>query len=176
VTVAFSQAMLHRSVSLIEGAVREWNHGSGVTSAVLARCVLETVAVWSLALEDIQSAVQQGKLERADKTITQGFFGSKLKNNLGIPPIHVKPALESLDKRTAGIMETYDHLCEVSHPNGASILAISDWTDIRELQLDGGGRADELLSLILEAIRIDVAEDNLARSESISTALVTAQT
>ena len=169
----YAQFMLHRLLALADGSAAAWNARNGLASAILARAVLESVAVWVKVTKDAERHIAERGYDDYDKLIARIFFGKKNESSLGasptqapaLSPIHVLTAMNTLEKEYAGVRGTYDDLCEIAHPNGESLFAISDWHDVDSVSLDPAGSSGDLLGKVLSAIRLDIAGIYLARWE-----------
>lgn len=170
----FAQAILHRSVALVDGAAAEWNRGNGVTATVLGRALLETVAVWAKALKKADEYLTTDKFDEYDTLLVQLFFGSKNPRQRvgGLDPIHVLTAMDTLDKRFPGVRRTYDELSEIAHPNGTSLFGFFSPEEGMDATFDIKAYTDDLLGDVLRGLRLDVAEWCVAESRRLSDRLV----
>jgi hypothetical protein len=169
----YAQFMLHRILALVDGSAAAWNGRNGLAAAILARAVLESVAVWVKVTKDAERHIAERGFDDYDKLIARIFFGKKNESSAdgaksqtpALSPIHVLTAMDALEKDHIGVRKAYDELCEVAHPNGESFFAISDWHDVDSVSLDPAASSGDLLSKLLSAIRLDIARDYLARWE-----------
>lgn len=119
--------------------------GRVVPAVILARALVETVAMGRYYAETIERHLQAGDYEKLERDFLRFFMGSKIEGSL-IKPFHVNDALRDLEQRdlaylsylvakhperwsalpdpvsayenAAGLRMTYDRLSEISHPNG----------------------------------------------------------
>ena len=169
----YAQFMLHRILALVDGSAAAWNGRNGLAAAILARAVLESVAVWVKVTKDAESHIADRGFDDYDKLIARIFFGKKNESSADgakskpapLSPIHVLTAVDALEKAHPGVRSVYDELCEVAHPNGESFFAISDWHAVDSVSLNPAASNGDLLGKLLSAIRLDIASDYLARWE-----------
>jgi hypothetical protein len=162
----YAQFMLHRILALVDGAAAAWNGRNGLAAAILARAVLESVAVWVKVTKDADRHLSQRGYDDYDKLIARVFFGKKSEPAPSdLTPIHVLTAIDALDKDSPGVRRAYDELCEIAHPNGESLFAITDWQDVDAVSLDTAASNGDLFGKMLSAIRLDIALDYLGRWE-----------
>jgi hypothetical protein len=169
----YAQFMLHRIFALVDGSVGAWNGRNSIASAILARAVLETVAVWVKVTRDAERHIREGEYDVYDNLIARIFFGKKTQSDkvsattaaTALSPIQVLTAVETLEKEYPGVRAVYDQLSEIAHPNGESFFAISDWQEVDSVSLDSKGAGGDLLGRILSALRIDIAREYLIRWE-----------
>jgi hypothetical protein len=110
-----------------------------------------------------------GKFEEYDNLIYRVLFGTKdLRRQVaGLTPIHVLTAVQKLERSFEGVERTYDELSEVAHPNGESLFSFAEPADVFDTTLDLVRFTEERLGLILQGLRIDIAEACLADSERL---------
>jgi len=165
--------MLHRILALVDGSASAWNQRNGLAAAILARAVLESVAVWVKITKDLEGHISHGAFDSYDRLLAQIYFGARTEwspgstkgNKPALQPMHVNDGLKALEKEHPGVARIYDELCEVAHPNGESFFAISDWHDVDSVSLDPAASNGELFGKLLAAIRLDITRDYLARWE-----------
>jgi hypothetical protein len=169
----YAQFMLHRILALVDGSAAAWNGRNSVAAAILARAVLESVAVWVRVSKEAERHLAEHRYDDYDKLFARIFFGKK--NETGttsaksqhpaLSPIQVLTAVETLERDYPGVKGVYDELCEIAHPNGESFFAISDWHDVDSVSLDPAASNGDLFGKILSAIRLDITSEYLSRWE-----------
>lgn len=155
----YAQFMLHRVLALFDGVTHEWNTRNGLAAAVLARGVLESVAVWAMATRDAERFIQAGEYDKYDTLIARLFLGKKSTPGTvsSLKPIHVLEAVRELETAYPGLQNAYDVLSEIAHPNSESLFVVAEWRDVGSVSLDLAGHRGYLLSNILAALRLDIA-------------------
>jgi len=150
-SIALRQVFLHRAISLFEGALREAMHNNSYTMILSIRGLFESAAALGYLHYRLDSMVK-GNLQPAevDRAIFEQLLGSKDIKKAPNPK-QVLSMLEYADKTiskhildgTSGqhkiLMESYDFLCEFSHPNfHSNILSFEVDHQTREIKFRHG--------------------------------------
>jgi hypothetical protein len=160
----YTQFMLHRIMAMVDGSASAWHARNGLASAILARGALESIAVWAKVTKDAERHLNEKQYAEYDNLVGKVFFGNKSEPIVpGLTPIHVLTAINVLDKDCPGSQRTYDHLCEIAHPNGESLFAITAWQDVGSVSLDPAASRGTLLGYILAALPLDITMQYLDR-------------
>src|SRR5580692_2701605 len=119
----YQHALLHRSISLIDGTALCWNNLSALAAMLSARALMETVAVFAELESRVTLLLAEENLSGLDALAQNGIFASPDPEWLEEAPdtkaVNVLTYIDKLDKRASGYRGHYDRLSERCHPNAA---------------------------------------------------------
>jgi hypothetical protein len=120
VSTIFMHGVIMRSLNLYRGALWAFGNGNPQVFSECIRAQCETLALlhWCSRNPNNIKAATMGSRNNADK-------------ELNIP--NVLTLIDNLDKKYTGIRKDYDQLCEIVHPNPASLLASTEILDEKEM-------------------------------------------
>lgn len=115
------QSLTYRLVDLGEGVVGAWNEQNLLSSVVLARAFLETVALTHSVTLRMRKAVDCRDIDMLDNLVVQESFGTRqldLIEEHGWPKAtNVLTALDHMSKEVDFVRKYYDNVSEIAHPN-----------------------------------------------------------
>jgi len=139
--VSVREVLIHRVSALAIPAVEQFEAHRFLAGIVLTRSVLETVAIAFAVERALNRFLRVQNKEAVHKYLMQvllarGTPGSKYK------PMDITGLVDSLDKKSPGIRQTYNNFSECVHPNWSGTLATFGTTDENTLILHLGARQD----------------------------------
>lgn len=122
----FTQCIIRRTVSLANSCMSMWNNRNAIGSALFARALIETVAfVYDLEIQ-VSKAVKEGNLKLAKDLIENRTLSTRSKRLIASNPsaksTNILTIIQKIDKEYDGILEAYEDLSEVCHPNVSGTL------------------------------------------------------
>ena len=82
----YQHMLLHRIVSIFDGAALAWNHRSPVAAMLCSRAMMETIAVFYALGQDVKKHLDVSDLESLMALATRGTFASRDKEWLAQSP------------------------------------------------------------------------------------------
>lgn len=120
------QSLLYRITMLAAGCADAWNAGNLVASVLSARALLETIALCEEAVAQISARADAGEVDAIDDLASRQLFSTRdegrIADQAGFRATNVLTFIDKLDKKIAGVRESYDFLSEWCHPNGSGHL------------------------------------------------------
>ncbi|MGB4058554.1 MAG: hypothetical protein WBK77_10790 [Alphaproteobacteria bacterium] len=118
----YSQAMRYRLIELTEACIDEWDKDRFVGCFIMARAIIETVAVLYEFEHRLDKALSTKDLNVVDSLIMNRTFASRLADLFGnkkaYESLSVLTAIDKLDKKLEGhVRLAYDRLSEYAHTN-----------------------------------------------------------
>lgn len=117
----YQHALLHRIVSIFDGAALAWNHRSPVAAMLCSRAMMETVAAFYALKVDVKKHLEAADLASLDALAHRGAFASRDKEWLARSPetqaTNALTYVSRFDKYVPGFAAHYERLCERCHPN-----------------------------------------------------------
>jgi hypothetical protein len=137
-TRVFTQSCLRRCVDLAETAQGLLGFGRHIAAIMTARAIIETVASFCYFEREFRNRLVNSEEARAElkKFLMNFTFSTRikelLKENSGAEAVQILTQIDKLGKefKDERIRETYDSLCEYTHPNS---LGCTIWySDLQE--------------------------------------------
>jgi hypothetical protein len=123
------QSLLYRVCALASGAADAWNANNVAAAAILARALMETVALTEFLRNELLRLREPMTLVAAnaiDEICSQQLFSTKDENAVaggyGHMARNILTYVDKFDKKIPSIRDAYDFLSEWVHPNGAGHL------------------------------------------------------
>jgi hypothetical protein len=121
------QSLLYRITMLATGCADMWNVKNMLGSILLARALLETIAISEFIADELKQLVSDKKINDIDELINKQLFSTKNEVQIAegwrFQARSILTYIDKFDKHVAGIRETYDFLSEICHPNGSGHLS-----------------------------------------------------
>jgi hypothetical protein len=158
----FEQAILHRILILISGALTLWDARNPVAAALSARSLLESGAVVLQIERQLSLLAASGRLADIDAYVADRAFsqpGGWIEQARETRPVDVPHAIDEADRVSPGVRFCYDRLSEFAAPEAVGQHAVFGAID--KTGTSAEFRDDESLDpstfrLILDAARIVV--------------------
>nr|WP_294516681.1 hypothetical protein [uncultured Rhodopila sp.] len=158
----FEQAILHRILVLVSGALTLWDARNPVGAALSARSLLESGAVVLQIERQLSQLAASGKLADVDAYVADRAFsqpGGWFEQARKTRPVDVPNAIDEADRASPGVRFCYDRLSEFASPEAIGQHAVFGAID--KTGSSAEFRDDESLDpstfrLILDAARIIV--------------------
>lgn len=151
-------AVLYRLLEFGESSISEWNADRRLASVALARSFLETVVFFQSLVSAMQNGVEMEDAAALDQLAMRETFAARHPDFLVLPEFaatNIVTKVNKIDAQLPGIKNLYDHLSELTHPNGQGVVQaysqllmdeyIADFTEFRR------SRA-EILGMIVAAL------------------------
>jgi hypothetical protein len=115
-------ALIYRICDLAEAVIREWSEDNGLSSVVLARALIETVAMSHWLTARTRTALDAEDIPALDALAMKALFGIRNPETLResrakMEAVSVLTMIDSLDKVLDGVRGHYDRLSDIAHPN-----------------------------------------------------------
>ena len=125
---AYQQAVLRRVLDLAQATVVSWNASQTIGSIICSRALLETLATFHSLLSRAQIEADKENWDTLTKLVNSYAFSTspKVKKGKRAPeaPPPLGPMVREFSLKMGGGAEKFwDQICEVSHPNGESMLS-----------------------------------------------------
>jgi hypothetical protein len=119
--VVLEEGLLYRIVALASGCADSWTARNPLVSVLVARALIETVALLHRIDRESALACETQDRLRLISIANEEMFASRLKE--WIPAEHrpapsILTAVDRLDRELKGLRDHYDFLSEICHPNG----------------------------------------------------------
>lgn len=136
------ETLLHRTCALADDALALADVGREVSAAILARSMIETMALLGYMLYTLEKFHASRDATKFYERIVRIGFGSRQSTDIEPKPIHVNDAIKEADARlpVSGLASLYASLCEFTHPNWGSGFG-SFGTHLNALRVEFGGEA-----------------------------------
>lgn len=121
--LSIRELLIHRMSALASPAVELYEAQRVIPAIVLTRATVETLAVLFCLCERITRFLQDKNVSELDSFLMQGLMGSRNDPDLPIA-VNVLTSVDRVDKKIEGFRQTYDSLCEYTHPNWAGTLGV----------------------------------------------------
>jgi hypothetical protein len=160
--VLFEQAILHRILTLVSGAITLWDARNPVGAALSARSLLESGAVVLQMERQLSLLAASGRLADIDAYVADRAFsqpGGWIEQARKTRPVDVPHVIDEADRVSLGVRFCYDRLSEFAAPEAVGQHAVFGAID--KTGTSAEFRDDESLDpstfrLILDATRIVV--------------------
>ena len=134
------EACLHRVTELAESSLDAFKKNNNVAGYLLARAIMETVALFIYFLDKTEDAVASGDVKQIQEVLTHMLIGTKSKmigagikkafedageeipNSKLLDPIHVMDLIKHVSQKIPPYAQIYDFLSEVAHPNALGLV------------------------------------------------------
>jgi len=117
----YQHALLHRVVSIFDGAALGWNHRSPIAAMLCSRAMMETVAIFYSLGQNIERYLKENDLTKLDDIAQNGVFATRdpewLEKSPASKAINALGYIQKLDRLLPGFARHYDVLSERCHPN-----------------------------------------------------------
>nr|WP_294501141.1 hypothetical protein [uncultured Rhodopila sp.] len=158
----FEQAILHRILTLVSGALTLWDARNPVGAALSARSLLESGAVVLQIERQLSLLAASGRLADIDAYVAERAFsqpGGWIEQARKTRPVDVPNVIDEADRISPGLRFCYDRLSEFAAPEAVGQHAVFGAID--KTGTSAEFRDDESLDpstfrLILDAARIVV--------------------
>jgi len=128
------ELLIHRVSPLASAAIDLLEKNQIVPGVVLARAVVETVAVVFSLHERLDRFFENNNVIELDKDLMNCMLGSR--NNTGTrAAINIFNSIDRVDRSVPGFRSGYDSLCEYTHPNWAGTLGAYGQIDNKQFEL-----------------------------------------
>ena len=146
-TLSLRETLIHRTSALATPAVSLFETENFVAGIILTRAVVETVAVTFGLRREITRFLDHGSVEDFNDFLNAGLVGSRWPN-AETPARSVLTLVDHVDREFKGYRETYDSLCEFSHPNWSGVLGAFGTIDYTNHILHLGPREEPQILII----------------------------
>jgi hypothetical protein len=125
---AYTQAHLRRSLMFIEGARDEFFSGRGLVALASVRAIFENVAAYCDFERQLQTLVSEGDIRKIHGFVRSRAFATRKENLIehagtdAVRAINILTQIDKMKPLRASYRDDYDHLCELTHPNGLGAL------------------------------------------------------
>ena len=121
--LSLREPLLCRIVDLVEASLHLCKTDKGMGAAILARAVLEATAVLFALAEMVESTVKvKGEdVGQLEQRLNAMLVGSK-NQKTPVEATNILTHIRKMDKTFKGILEHYDLLSELAHPNFSGVL------------------------------------------------------
>jgi hypothetical protein len=135
------ECLIWRQEELARNALSSLDAVDGVTSALLARAVIETTAMTMYIHDIVKRGVTKGIHEGDDEKLTGLLTGSRIWPELP-GAVNVLTMIDKVEKLVPGVRHSYDTLSEMAHPNWSGMQGAYATTDQENLMVyfSRGGR------------------------------------
>lgn len=148
--LSLREPLLYRIVDLVEASIQLCKADKGMGAAILARAVLEATALL-FALAEMAEAVMAGEnLDTFDGRLNAMLVGSR-NQRTPVEAINILTHIKKMDKSFEGLLEHYDLLSEIAHPNFAGVLGSYGRAGSVKFELIVGPR-DRLKSIVGQVV------------------------
>jgi len=119
---------VYRYVALFEGYITTWNNSNLLASSVISRTLIESTAAIHFLSEKLSNYMDNNEFEKAHKLVADMALQMKKPEKperyglLEIKEVHIMDALRKIQKTYPFILEEYDWLSELAHPNSMGVL------------------------------------------------------
>ena len=120
------QSLQYRVCALACGTTEAWNANNITASVILARSLMETVALTEFLRNELlrlREPMNVAAVDAIDEVCRQQLFSTKddkaIVGGFGHMARSVLTYIDKFDKKIPSIREAYDFLSEWAHPNGA---------------------------------------------------------
>ena len=110
--------LAHRILELSDTAIELLVNSKQLQAIVLIRAVQETAATLYWLSQKIGEVCKNEKIEGFDNFVMKQLFGGKIKSAKE-EAFNVLKAIDKVDQEVEGFRESYEILCEFTHPNCA---------------------------------------------------------
>ena len=116
--LSLREVLIHRVSSLATAAIELFEREATIPAVVLARAVLETVAVMYSLNQRLLIFFNTKNIAELDDFLMRSLMGAR--NNPDLPKsINVKTLIDKIERIIPGFNSIYANLCECTHPNWA---------------------------------------------------------
>lgn len=148
---SYQQAILYRTVALARGARVAWNTRNALSSYLLVRALVETIAVFDDFESVLIAAFVREDIGEMDELVMNRMFATRddemVRNHPELLAVTVLKFIDKMGKRyDLPIRDNYDRLSERCHPNSAGhhqMFAVTNrtngtvvFTEAKNLQAD----------------------------------------
>jgi hypothetical protein len=135
---AYRQTVMRRTLDLAQSAVISWNGGFVIGACVCARSLFETIAIYYTFLTRAEAYAKDRRWEEIGALVdAHALFSSKRPTETAHsefrPPRVSNAAKEFITGTSLGNEIYWDQICEVAHPNGATMMKYAG--DLKEQHL-----------------------------------------
>ena len=118
----YQQPVLYRVVMLASGCAANWNGRNLLCAYLAARALIETVAVFLVFEDELQTLIEQENLGEIDALIMNRTFSTRDTEFIEALPntkaINILTFIDRLEKQgLSGVRKHYEFLSERCHPN-----------------------------------------------------------
>jgi hypothetical protein len=144
----YQQPVLYRVVMLASGCAANWNGRNLLCAYLAARALIETVAVFLVFEDELQTLIEQENLGEIDALIMNRTFSTRDTEFIEALPntkaINILTFIDRLEKQDlSGVRKHYEFLSERCHPNylgqyhffgtrdrETNVVSYSDWGNL----------------------------------------------
>ena len=115
------EVLLYRVSELADTALNSYQKNQLVTSAILARALLESVSLLYWLYKELTRAVEEGSSIRITPFLKRALVGTRN----GTTPLEAHNVLNAIDAMGQDVEDwrkLYEELCEIAHPNWGGCL------------------------------------------------------
>jgi hypothetical protein len=120
------QSLLYRVTLLATGCADMWSAKNVIGSILIARALLETIAISQFIADELQILVTNKRIDTIDELARKQLFSTKnearIAEGTGFQARSILTYINKLDQSVGGTREAYDVLSEFCHPNGSGHL------------------------------------------------------
>jgi len=125
--VVLQQSLLYRITMLATGCADMWNAKNVVGSILIARALLETIAISKFIADELEKLVTGKQIDAIDELAYKQLFSTRNETQVaegwGFKARSILTYIDKLDNYLAGVRDAYDFLSEFCHPNGIGHLS-----------------------------------------------------
>ncbi len=115
------ESLIHRVVSLTDGAISELSASRWVSGTILIRAVTETAAVLHSLDLQVRRALQDGNDDTLTEFLRRTMVSSRSEPDLP-ESLNILTLIDKVDKDFPRFRRSYDELSEYAHPNWCGVL------------------------------------------------------
>lgn len=119
--LSLREPLLCRIVDLVEASLELCKADKGMGAAILARAVLEATAVLFALVEGVEGIAKGKDVGDFEQRLNAMLVGSRNRKT-PVDAINILTHIKKMDKTFEGILEHYDLLSELAHPNFDGVL------------------------------------------------------
>src|SRR5690625_34690 len=114
--IALVHALHHRAMDLAKSSYEQYEQKSFLSSAILIRSLMETVALVFLLYKKLHQVNEEKKIGEIDEFLMNSTFGGRTEDSTLTSP-NILTAMDHTNKKYDKFRQMYDSLSEFVHPN-----------------------------------------------------------
>lgn len=114
--IALIHALHHRAMDLAKSSYEQYENKSFLSSAILIRSLMETVALVFLLQKKLNRVTEENNMGEIDDFLMNSTFGGRSEDSSLTSP-NILTAIDHTDKKYEKFRQMYDTLSEFVHPN-----------------------------------------------------------
>ena len=135
--LSLREILIHRTSALATAAVEMFEQRRLVPAVVLARAIVETVAVTFNLHKQLVEFCDSKDVEKIDDFVSRGLVGER-RSDASVKATNVLTLIDHVEKALPGFRQSYDGLSEYAHPNWSGGLGAFGRIDRKALELHLG--------------------------------------